>query len=64
MTDINTWSGATHRLRRQLKTASIAGMGYQFNPKGVTSLEALLTEMATRLDQAVKMQLSKGPDSE
>ena len=64
MTDPKTWSGATEALRRKLKTASIVGMGYQFNPVGVTALEALLTEMATRLDKAMKAQLTKGPDSE
>jgi len=60
----NTWSGATEGLRRKLKTASIAGMGYQFTPVGVTALEALLTEMAKRLDQAVKIQIAKEPDRE
>ena len=57
-----TWTGATEGLRRKLKTAGMLGMGYQFNPAGTRALEGLLTEMAERLDHAVRLQMAEGPD--
>ena len=62
MPDTKTWSGATEELRRKLKTAGLVGLGYQFSPEGVRALEGLLTEMANRLDHAVRLQLAEGPD--
>lgn len=57
-----TWSGATEELRRKLKTAGLVGLGYQFNPEGTRALEGLLTEMAKKLDQAVRLQLAEAPE--
>lgn len=64
MSEDRTWSGATEVLRRNLKTAGMLGMGYQFNPAGVRALEGPLTEMAEKLDHAVRLQLAEEPDRE
>lgn len=56
-----TWTEATWELRQRLKVADLMGAGFQFSQEGTMALHGLLTEMAAKLDEAVKQGLAEGP---
>jgi hypothetical protein len=62
MTGQPTWASGTDRLVRKLRTASLVGMGYQFNAEGAGALANLIEDMAKKLDIAVKREAMRDDD--
>lgn len=56
------WTEATAVLRRKLQVAAMMNAGFSFSLEGTQALYGLLTEMASKLDDAVELNLAEPPD--